>query len=144
MFPVPKSHPLPRESCSIIYIKSSLQNHPMFTYTSRPQESTGPSLHKRGIWSYLKKESVFESVGIGSIPQWQTPCDGFSEEKVCGGGRQFQNYRVHLRPCFHFDVSKYAQYILPLGLDLLFVRGQVFNFKASSVCPILLAGPPRL
>ncbi len=40
------------------------------------------------------------------------------------------------------DVSNIA-YILS-GTDLLFVRGQVFNFKASNVCPIFLAARPRL
>jgi len=39
-------------------------------------------------------------------------------------------------------VSKVRTY--SVGLNLLFVRGQVLNFKASSVCPVLLAAPPRL
>ena len=40
------------------------------------------------------------------------------------------------------DVSSLAHIISEA--DLLFVWGQVFNFKASSVCPIFLAARPRL
>jgi hypothetical protein len=42
-----------------------------------------------------------------------------------------------------FNVSTIAC-ILSWGVNLLFVRGQVFNFKASSVCPLLLAARLKL
>ena len=45
-------------------------------------------------------------------------------------------------PPVRLDVSNMAHILS--GGNLLFVRGQVFNFKASSVCSLFLAGRPRV